>query len=132
MKLYTTSPDKFAKDFSKTVPGAYRQISTQDIRDMTDCGLIKRYGSYSSTDLQTVIGVLRYEQLLEKRKQKTIEREQGQQHSCKLCGESLPPEREGKKGRPREYCDYCESKRAKERNSKWRKRRKAGLSQLAV
>jgi len=79
-----------------------------------------------------VIGILQYEQLRQKREKKATDHEQDQPYCCKLCGEPLPPEPEGKRGRPREYCDDCESKRAKERNSKWRKRRKAGLSQLAV
>ena len=130
MKPFSTSPDRFAEYFNKTVPGAYRQISSQDIRDMTDCALIKRYHSYGPTDLQIVIGILNYEQLLEKRKQKSIHQEQGQLHCCKLCGEPLPPEPDGKKGRPRQYCDACESKRARDRNVRWRKRRRVALSQI--
>jgi hypothetical protein len=125
VRIYTASPERFAEYFNKRMPGAYRQIGAQDVRDMTECGLVKRYGSYGNTDIQIVIGVLNYEQLLEKRKQKAIRLEQSQPHHCRLCGEPLPTEPEGKKGRPREYCDACESKRAKDRNRTWRKRRLA-------
>ena len=122
--MYTTNPDKFAKDFVKTVPGAYRQINAQDIRDMTNCGLIGRYGSYGSTDIQMVIGILQYEQLFKRRKEKVIQQIQEQLHHCRLCGELLLPQPYGKKGRPREYCDDCEASRSKNRNRKWRDRKR--------
>jgi len=41
-----TNPQKFADLFNAKVPGAYRQVSADDIRDMTTCGLIARYGEY--------------------------------------------------------------------------------------
>jgi hypothetical protein len=116
VRIYTANPERFAEYFNKTVPGAYRKVDAEDIRDMTDCGLIKRYGFFGNQDLQMAIGVLQYEQLFEKRKQKAIQQEQGQLHQCRLCGEPLPPQPEGKKGRPREYCDGCESKRARRKS----------------
>ncbi|MFC1985092.1 hypothetical protein ACFLUW_01650 [Chloroflexota bacterium] len=40
----STNPGKFAAWFNSVVIGAYRKITTQDIRDMETCGLIRRSG----------------------------------------------------------------------------------------
>lgn len=61
-----TSASKFVDWFRMKVPGA-REISLDDVRLLTECGLIKRCGFYGNADLQTVIGILRYEKLREKR-----------------------------------------------------------------
>ncbi len=58
-----TNPSPFAAKFNATVPGAYRQITGDDIRQMAQCGLIGRCGFFTREDLQTVRGILRYEQL---------------------------------------------------------------------
>ena len=61
--MIITSPEKFAVLFNEKYPGTYRKITTQDVRDMTTCGLIGRYGFYLRVDLETIRGILEYEQL---------------------------------------------------------------------
>jgi len=51
MRQPILSPDKFAEWFNNVVPGAYRSITAQDIRDMTECGLVAHYGYYIRQDL---------------------------------------------------------------------------------
>ena len=121
-----TSPDRFATHFNTIVPGAYRQITAQDIRDMVECGLIKHYGYYLRSDLETVRAVLRYEQLREKRIQKSGDRSEPSR--CKMCREPLPPQSEDKKGRPKEHCQQCQHSRSRERYRKWRRKQKVVLS----
>ena len=58
-------PRRFAAKFNSTVPGAYRQVTIDDIRQMAQCGLIGRHGFFSREDLEIVRGILRYEQLRE-------------------------------------------------------------------
>ena len=41
-----TSPEAFASSFNQKFPGAYRLITVEDVNDMTECGLIGRYGFY--------------------------------------------------------------------------------------
>ncbi len=48
-----TSPDRFAKEFNEVVPGAYRRITTHDVLDMTNCGLIGHYSYYGESDIRT-------------------------------------------------------------------------------
>jgi hypothetical protein len=60
-----TSPKLFAAKFNLTVSGAYRQVTESDIRQMSHCRLIGRYGFYTREDLETVRSILRYEQLRE-------------------------------------------------------------------
>jgi len=55
--------EKFAARFNSTVPGAYRIITVNDIRQMAHCGLIGRHGFFERADLETVRGILRYEWL---------------------------------------------------------------------
>ncbi len=124
----TSNAERFADLFNAKLPGAYRQITAQDIRDMTDCGLIRRYGYYIHSDLITVMAVLQYEQILDKRMKKPPEETKSEPPHCKICDRPLPVEPEGKKGRPREYCPRCESLRRKDRYRKWRIRRKALLT----
>ncbi|MBA7634088.1 hypothetical protein ES703_41667 [subsurface metagenome] len=117
----TSNAERFADLFNAKLPGAYRQITVQDIRAMTDCGLIRRYGYYIHSDLITVMALLQYERSIEKRMKPPEDKPQIL--CCKLCGEPLPTKPEGKKGRPREYCSKCESLRRKDRYRKWRTRR---------
>jgi hypothetical protein len=58
-----TNPRQFATRFNSTVPGAYRQVTAEDIRQMAQCGLIGRCGFFTREDLETVRGLLRFEQL---------------------------------------------------------------------
>ena len=128
----STNPAKFASWFNSVVPGAYRKITTQDIRDMETCGLIRRHGGYyHHTDLEMVRGILQYEQMREKRSAKEAKEDEHNLPSCKMCGLPLPIEPEGKKGRPREHCSNCELFRNKERNRKWRKIKKGILIKSA-
>jgi hypothetical protein len=119
-----TSPDKFADCFNAKVPGAYRQITAHDVKDLAACGLIGRYGYYGYQDLHTIIGILKYEQLQQRRSKKPPQEALIEPPRCKGCGQPLPIEPEGKKGRPREYCSQCEPSRAKMRYRKWRRRRR--------
>jgi len=119
------SPDKFVKWFNSVLPGAYRNITAQDIRDMTECGLIRCYGYYSRSDLETIRAILLYEQLREKRIYKQSAKEAHDVLGCKRCSEPLPSQPEGSKGRPKEYCRQCESLRATERYRKWRRKNRA-------
>ena len=121
-----TSPEKFAEWFNTKVPGAYRSITAQDIRDMIDCGLIKKWGGFFSDDLQTVIGILNYEQMRQRRTQEQTQEVLDEPPRCKLCGQALLPRGEGQKGRSREYCSACESSRSTMRNRKWRRKMKVG------
>jgi hypothetical protein len=122
---FRTSPNKFAEDFNEAVPGAYRRITTQDIVDMSECGLIGKYNCYPHNDIETVRAILRYEEI----RQKSIEKQPSDSISnirtCRLCGMILPPEPIGKYGRPKEYCPSCEPVRARKRYQKWRSRRQA-------
>ncbi|MBA7612802.1 hypothetical protein ES703_20042 [subsurface metagenome] len=119
----TGNAERFADLFNAKLPGAYRQITAQDIKDMTDCGLIGKYKYYGRTDLQIVRGLILYEQLWQKRMKKPTVEDKLQILCCKLCGDSLSTRPEGKKGRPREYCPKCESLRRKDRYRKWRIKR---------
>jgi len=115
-----TSPEKFAAKFNLLMPSAYRKVTAQDVKDMTECGLIGRYGHYTRQDLKTVRAILVYEQIREKRVDKQETKALDDVPRCKLCGELLSPQTEGKKGRPKEYCSGCELSRARERYGRWR------------
>ena len=120
-----TSPDRFAAVFNMTFPDAYRIITGQDVRDMTECGLIREHGGYySRADLQRIRAVLQYEQMRQARSAKVTIKDKLESPKCKMCGKPLPLQSEGKKGRPREYCSNCESSRNKERYRRWRKKRR--------
>ena len=127
MRQTITSPDKFATMFNSTVPETYRHITAQDIRDMTECGLIRRYGYYIRLDLEMVMAILKYEKLREKRLQKPPVEDRLEPPRCKRCRQPLPPQPEGKIGRPREYCTDCEPARSKERYRKLRSKKQAVL-----
>lgn len=120
-----TNPDKFAITFNMTFPDDYRIITGQDVRDMTECGLIREYGGYySRADLQRIRAVLQYEQVREKRSVKPAPEDKQEPPKCKRCQQPLPPEPERIKGRPREYCPSCESFRNTERYRRWRKKKR--------
>jgi hypothetical protein len=127
VRMPIVSPQKFAAWFNRSVPGAYRQITVEDAQLMSQCGLIGRCQYYGQSDFRTVIGILRYEQLREKRINKLEAQLIFDVPRCKRCGEPLPPQPEDKKGRPREYCSECESSRSKDRYHKWRRKKQAVL-----
>ena len=128
MRRLIVRAEDFADLFNAKVPGAYRSITAHDIRDMVDCGLIKKWGGFFSDDLQTVIGILNYEQIREKRTKEQTREVVDEPPRCKLCGQVLLPKAEGKKGRPREYCTDCESSRTTMRSRKWRKKMQAAMN----
>jgi len=117
------SPDKFAEWFNEAMPGAYRSITEQDARDMTEHGLIGKYQYYGRADLETVRAILLCEQLRDERSRKACLKDMLK--TCKRCGKSLPETRGGK-GRPCEYCFDCEPYRARERYLKWRNKKGSG------
>jgi len=116
--MFITSPETFAEWFKSEVPGAYREVNFQDIRVMTDCGLIGRYGYYWRQDLETVRAVLQYEQMREKGSRRDNAMVVNNIHTCMRCGQPLSVPLPEKKGRYREYCQQCEPLRVKERNQK--------------
>ena len=126
--MFITSPEKFATWFNNKYQGVYRKISTQDVRDLTACKLIYRFGYYSPPqDGETIRGILQYEQMREQRKQAPPGKENGNTIApvrCKVCGALLLQQTEGKKGRPKEYCLGCEVSRNTERSRKWRERKR--------
>ena len=93
-----TDPERFAEWFNMSYRGAYRRVSVEDIRDMTECGLICRSRCYSpSQDGETIHAVLRYEQMRQKRSAKLLNECEPEQPSCKMCSQPLSPEPESNK-----------------------------------
>jgi hypothetical protein len=123
--MFITSPEKIVEWFRLEVLGAYRNLTSQDIQDMINCGLIGRYGFYIRQDLETVSVVLQYDQLRQNRIQKFSKEDKAQPPKCKSCGQPLIYQHEAKKGRWREYCQQFESSRVKERYQKWQYGHKA-------
>ena len=116
-------PADFAEWFNKAIPGAYRSITTQDVRDMTTCGLIGKYGYYGNLDLEMVRCILLFEWLRQNRQKRDEIRDDDDSIHCRRCGVVLARP-DGKRGRPREYCTDCESSRAIMRYQKWRRKMK--------
>jgi len=63
----TTNAQKFADQFNRKVPGAYRQITVDDARDMVVRGLIGKFDCLLNLDIETVRAVLQYEELRQSR-----------------------------------------------------------------
>ena len=122
------SPDKFAAEFNSAVPGAYRKVDADDVRDMAECDLIGKYGYYGHVDIQLVRAILLYEQLRQNRQKKDEIRDSDGAIHCRRCGAVLAAKPDGERGRPKEYCTNCESYRGRERYKKWRRRQVAVLS----
>jgi hypothetical protein len=125
VRRYIVRAEDFADLFNAKVTGAYRQVTADDIRLLTQFGLIDRYGFYDTRDdLQTVIGILNYEQLRENRQASDEIRDGDGVIHCRRCGVVLARP-DGKRGRPKEYCPDCESSRITMRGRKWRRKMKA-------
>jgi len=120
-------PEDFAEWFNKAIPGAYRQITAEDVRDMTTCGLIGRYGYYMQPDIETVRAILQYEQLRQNRQKRADIRDDDGVIHCRLCGVVLARPK-AKRGRPNEFCDKCQPFRGRERYRKWRKKMQAAMN----
>ena len=127
MTQHSTSPEQFADEFNSKVIGAYRQITVEDVRDLVDCGLIFRYGCFLRDDLQTIIGILNYEQLRQNRQHRQEIRGTDGAMDCRRCGVVLANPK-GKRGRPHEYCSDCEPYRGRERYRKRRSRMRGTVS----
>ncbi len=65
MRMPIVSSDKFTEWFNQIVPGAYRKITTQDVRDMVGCKIIAKYQYFGRADSEVVTAILLYEQLRE-------------------------------------------------------------------
>ncbi|MFC2071687.1 hypothetical protein ACFLUU_03085 [Chloroflexota bacterium] len=135
--MHRNTPEAFTSSFNQKFPGAYRLITVEDVNDMTECGLIGRYGFYLENvglserygfnrqdDYETVRGILEYEQLCEKRSVKPTLEDKPEPPKCKKCEHPLPFEPRDKKGRPKEYCSECESLRSRDRQRKLSDRRR--------
>lgn len=120
-----TNAQKFADLFNAKVPGAHRQITVDDVRDMTTCGLIGRYSYYIHLDIETVRSILRYEKLREYREKRDDIKDGNGVIHCRGCGVALDARPKNKRGRPNEYCAECEPFRRRERNRKWRIKHRA-------
>jgi len=124
MAHIVTSPEKFANEVNVKLLGAHRQITIEDVKDMTSCGLIGRYGYYIHLDIETVRAVLQYGQLRQNRQKRDEIRDDDGVIHCRGCSVVLAKP-EGKKGRRKEYCDACQSSRSTMRGRKWRRKMKA-------
>lgn len=121
MRRLIVRAEQFVEWFHRVVPGAYREITTEDVEDMTRCELIGRHGEYLRLDIEIVRCVLLYEQLRENRqKRDEIKDDDGVIH-CRRCGVVLVKPK-AKRGRPNEFCENCQPFRGRERNKKWRSR----------
>jgi hypothetical protein len=120
--MITSSPEKLAEWFNKKIPDACRKIVAKDVTLMTRCNLIGRFNYIIRQDLETIRGVLLYEQLREK--QSEPQDNEKKLPTCKMCHQPLLPNPEGKPGRPKEYCHECEPYRNKERQKRSHHRRR--------
>ena len=118
----TANPKRFAETFNQECPGAYQTVTADDIRLMTECGIIGHYGCYGDSDIRTIVGVFRYELLREKRIEKLQPNVIPEIRKCKICGNPLPNEPVSKHGRRKEFCTECESLRVRMRHRKWKER----------
>jgi len=124
--MFITHPEAFADLFNAKIPYARRKITSNDVRLMTKCNLIYKYGFYMQDDLETIRGILEYEQLRENRPLAPTSEEKQEPPKCKKCNQPLPVEPEGKIGRPRKYCLTCEPFRNRDRQRKLSDGRKRG------
>ena len=130
--MFKTSPEEFAALFNEKYPGACRQITAQGVREMTTCGLIGRHYGYIRDDLETIRGILEYEQLRENRPLPPTSEEKQEPPSCKKCNQPLPVEPEGKIGRPRRYCLACQLLRNRNRQRKFRDKRRKQRNEFSL
>ena len=122
----TTSLKMFADWFNVTYRGAHRNVSVEDIREMTECGLIGRYRYYSpSQDGEIIRGILQYEQMREKRTTQETTDDKEEPPKCIMCGKELVFKKTVKTGRPKQYCNECEPNRGLDRYRKWKHKNKS-------
>jgi len=82
--MFITSPETVAEWFNTKVPGAYRKITSDDLRLMNKCKLIGRYDYYIRQDLETISGILEYEHLQQNKY--TRQDKEEKPPTCKICG----------------------------------------------
>ena len=123
-----TNPAQFASYFNLHVPGARRLIDTEDVRLLTECELICRYGFYSRDDLHTIRNILRYENLRRNRDIQLTRHSAEGIPLCKRCAQRLPVKTASGNGRPREFCDKCQPYRNKDRYTIYQQRKKSKLA----
>ena len=126
MRLIVRAED-FAEWFAKAIPGAYRSIDVDDVRDMTTCSLIGKYGYYGNLDLEMVRCIFLYERLRQAREKKNEIRDDNGVIHCRRCGVVLAKPK-AKRGRPNEFCDKCQPFRGRERYRKWRSGTKVAIN----
>ncbi len=61
MEKLSGNTQQFAERFNSMFPGVHRPLAAEDVRELVNCGLIRRHGYYEWLDLQTVRGILQYE-----------------------------------------------------------------------
>jgi hypothetical protein len=90
--MITNNPVEFSSWFNAKYADAYRQVTPEDMKDMANSGLIRRYGYYSrSVDGELIRGILQYEQIQKKRSMKQTN--EIKPRSCKSCGKPLQKNR---------------------------------------
>jgi hypothetical protein len=123
--MFINTSQNFAAWFNEKYPVAPRRITAVDVENLKACDLIYRHGFYrTSEDGKTVMGILKYEQLMERRPTQEAN-DKAELQKFKMCGHDLPVELEDKTGRPKKYCLDCESFRNKERKRKSRRKHKS-------
>ena len=128
--MFIRGAEEFVVWFNMKHPGAPRPITVVDVENLKACELIHRHGLYlTSEDGKTVMGVLKYAQMMERRTAQEAN-DEAEPKKCKMCGEPLPSKAQAKKGRPKQYCLACQSSRAAERYRKWQKRKAVQVSNL--
>jgi hypothetical protein len=92
-------PEDLVVWFIRVLPGAYRQIAVEDVKDLTTCGPIGKYGFNGNLDPEMVRCILLYERVRQNRQRRDeIKDSEGIVH-CRRCGAALgEPDR--KRGRP--------------------------------
>jgi hypothetical protein len=58
--MFITNPEDFAECFNERVPDGCRKITAEDVRLMTECGLICRYRYYDRQDLKIARGIFQF------------------------------------------------------------------------
>ncbi len=82
MSRTVSSPDESAARFHAAVPGAHREVTVQDVRDMTELKLIGTYGIYLRKDVETVREILQYEKT---RDERILGPDAGEDHDSLYC-----------------------------------------------
>ena len=121
-----TGVREFVDNFTQAFPGAPRPIQEADVLKLCELNLIKTHGCFSRDGYKTVLSVLKYVQCITgvpTPADTVIKQPSDRPRSCKLCGAMLPNPAPDGIGRPKEYCEFCQGLRSRDRNRRWRKNR---------